>query len=176
MCRLSRNLGSSTSWNNQGLTRPIMVLLYIYPLMMGLDTPVTYRGWRNIRVQRITCASSCFSLDDYIEKYGKKNIKLDPVVFVSKHIVSYQRQIRKQFAWKQREDGGTGSVFLWAQQTYVTNFNVSVLTKTWSFVDNSTAWLHIGPKFFETSARFWWWNARSHSWYMYQAPDKFQPQ
>ena len=28
MCRLSWNLGASTSWNHQGLYRPIMVLLY----------------------------------------------------------------------------------------------------------------------------------------------------
>jgi len=30
MCRLSWNLGSSTSWNPQGLSRPVMGLLYLY--------------------------------------------------------------------------------------------------------------------------------------------------
>jgi hypothetical protein len=30
MCRLSWNLGASTSWNPQGLSRPVMGLLYIY--------------------------------------------------------------------------------------------------------------------------------------------------
>jgi len=30
MCRLSRNLGASTSWNPLGLSRPVMGLLYIY--------------------------------------------------------------------------------------------------------------------------------------------------
>jgi hypothetical protein len=30
MCRLSRNLGASTSWNPQGLSRPVMGLLYLY--------------------------------------------------------------------------------------------------------------------------------------------------
>jgi hypothetical protein len=29
MCRLSRNLGASTSWNPQGLSRPVMGLLYL---------------------------------------------------------------------------------------------------------------------------------------------------
>ena len=30
MCRLSWNLGASTSWNPQGLSRPVMGLLYLY--------------------------------------------------------------------------------------------------------------------------------------------------
>jgi hypothetical protein len=30
MCRLSRNLGDSTSWNPVGLSRPVMGLLYLY--------------------------------------------------------------------------------------------------------------------------------------------------
>jgi len=30
MCRLSWNLGASTSWNPQGLSRPVMRLLYLY--------------------------------------------------------------------------------------------------------------------------------------------------
>jgi len=30
MCRLSWNLGASTSWHPQGLSRPVMVLLYLY--------------------------------------------------------------------------------------------------------------------------------------------------
>jgi hypothetical protein len=30
MCRLSSNLGASTSWNPQGLPRPVMGLLYLY--------------------------------------------------------------------------------------------------------------------------------------------------
>jgi hypothetical protein len=29
MCRLSRNLETSASWNPQGLSRPVMVLLYL---------------------------------------------------------------------------------------------------------------------------------------------------
>jgi hypothetical protein len=30
MCRLSRNLGASTTWNPRGLSRPVMGLLYLY--------------------------------------------------------------------------------------------------------------------------------------------------
>jgi hypothetical protein len=29
MCRLSRNLEASTSWNGKGLSRPVMALLYL---------------------------------------------------------------------------------------------------------------------------------------------------
>ena len=32
MCRLSWNLGASTSWNPQGLSRPVIQLLYLYKL------------------------------------------------------------------------------------------------------------------------------------------------
>jgi hypothetical protein len=32
MCRLSRNLGASTYWNPNGLSRPVMGLLYLYLL------------------------------------------------------------------------------------------------------------------------------------------------
>jgi hypothetical protein len=30
MCRLSINLGAQTSWNPEGLSRPVMGLLYLY--------------------------------------------------------------------------------------------------------------------------------------------------
>jgi hypothetical protein len=30
MCRMSSNLGASTTWNPQGLSRPVMGLLYLY--------------------------------------------------------------------------------------------------------------------------------------------------
>jgi hypothetical protein len=30
MCRLSKNLGASTSWSPKGLPRPVMSLLYLY--------------------------------------------------------------------------------------------------------------------------------------------------
>jgi hypothetical protein len=34
MCRLSRNLGASTSWTPQGLSRPVMGLLYLFTIYM----------------------------------------------------------------------------------------------------------------------------------------------
>ena len=36
MCRLSRNLGASTSWNPQGLSRPVMGLVYLLPFTLLL--------------------------------------------------------------------------------------------------------------------------------------------
>jgi hypothetical protein len=34
MCRLSTNLGASTSWNPKGLSRPVMGLLYLIGLIV----------------------------------------------------------------------------------------------------------------------------------------------
>jgi hypothetical protein len=34
MCRLSRNLAASTSWNPKGLSRPVMGLLYLNGAIM----------------------------------------------------------------------------------------------------------------------------------------------
>jgi hypothetical protein len=36
MCRLSWNLGNSTSWNPQGLSSPVMGLLYLYEYLCRL--------------------------------------------------------------------------------------------------------------------------------------------
>jgi hypothetical protein len=38
MCWLSRNLGAPTSWNPQGLSRPVMGLLYLYLFALWLVT------------------------------------------------------------------------------------------------------------------------------------------
>jgi hypothetical protein len=35
MCRLSRNLGASTSWNPKGLSRPVMGLLFFLECYCG---------------------------------------------------------------------------------------------------------------------------------------------
>ena len=48
---------------------PIFVYIGLYLLMMGLDTPETFRGWKN--TLRISYASSCFFLHDYIEMHGQ---------------------------------------------------------------------------------------------------------
>jgi len=34
MCRLSRNLGETASWNSQGLSGPVQRLLYLYSATM----------------------------------------------------------------------------------------------------------------------------------------------
>jgi hypothetical protein len=41
MCRLSWNLEASFSWKPQGLSRPVMGLLYLLPLLISV------RGWAN---------------------------------------------------------------------------------------------------------------------------------
>jgi hypothetical protein len=38
MCRLSWNLGASTSWNPLGLSRPVMELLYLYLSLVRLQS------------------------------------------------------------------------------------------------------------------------------------------
>jgi hypothetical protein len=49
MCRLSRNLGASTSWNPLGLSRPVMGLLYLSTKpVMTFASPSTFR-----------CSKSC---------------------------------------------------------------------------------------------------------------------
>jgi hypothetical protein len=80
MCRLSRNLGASTSWKPVGLSRPVMGLLYLYLSIEWLHwtccLPVTIRLnswsfvqlfflpysfcelWLNISFVRLTCAPS----------------------------------------------------------------------------------------------------------------------
>jgi len=59
MCQLSWNLGSSTSWNTQGLSRPVMGLLclYIYILRRPRDAV------RRKRPQKWK-TNSCFLLHD----------------------------------------------------------------------------------------------------------------
>ena len=44
--------------------------LLLYLPMMGVDSPETYRGWRNIG--RISCLSTWFPLHNYIEMHGQK--------------------------------------------------------------------------------------------------------
>jgi hypothetical protein len=40
MCRLSTNLGASTSWTPQGLSRPVMGLLYLLRSRYPLSSPI----------------------------------------------------------------------------------------------------------------------------------------
>ena len=67
VCRLSWNVGASTSWNPQGLSRPVMVLFYLYLFTSwwwAINMPETCRGWwRNKR--RVNSASSWFLLHRY---------------------------------------------------------------------------------------------------------------
>ena len=48
MCRLSWNLGASTSWNPQGLSRPVMGLLYLYMnIQLKMTTCLSIALWKN---------------------------------------------------------------------------------------------------------------------------------
>jgi hypothetical protein len=47
LCRLSWNLGASTSWSPQGLCRRVMGLLYRLPFYLKFDIEVTFRCLRH---------------------------------------------------------------------------------------------------------------------------------
>jgi hypothetical protein len=59
MCRLSWNLGASTSWNPQGLSRPVMGLLYLYfyPYTFKQANPYSV-GAAQIHWKRVYCYDS----------------------------------------------------------------------------------------------------------------------
>ena len=54
MCRLSWNLGTSTSWNPQGLSRPVMGLLYLYILTSNVYIFITEDWYLNINIRHLT--------------------------------------------------------------------------------------------------------------------------
>jgi hypothetical protein len=59
MCRLSRNLGASTSWNPKVLSRPAMGLLFTFfafTYIQFLPLPINnQRARHNIRMYNVTC-------------------------------------------------------------------------------------------------------------------------
>ena len=63
MCRLSLNLGASTSWNPQGLSRPVMGLLcftfYTYFPCMSSISPVSSEI-HPLDVEDSHCYKQCF--------------------------------------------------------------------------------------------------------------------
>jgi hypothetical protein len=57
MCRVSSNLGASTTWNPQGLSRPVMRLLYLYhigslPVTCLSCTVSCHKARRHFRFKR----------------------------------------------------------------------------------------------------------------------------
>jgi len=56
MCRLSWNLGASTSWNPQGLSRPVMGLLYLYYQLIHQSCS----KWRPPTLLQTLCTRSMF--------------------------------------------------------------------------------------------------------------------
>jgi hypothetical protein len=86
ICRLSRNLGASTSWNPLGLSRPVTGLLYLYSPKVAYDTgcgsglvlsfaltarPSGRSGYRLVDARigfRFLVGENCFSLRYGIQK------------------------------------------------------------------------------------------------------------
>jgi len=69
MCRLSWNLGASTSWNPQGLSRPVVGLLYLYLYLSLITTwPMKYLS---SRVKSIEW--------QYFHSHIKSNFTLNPL-------------------------------------------------------------------------------------------------
>ena len=61
MCRLSWNLGTSTSWNPQGLSRPVMGLLYLFTfsqivIVHYLMTPWPHPKYKSGEQTRTNCS------------------------------------------------------------------------------------------------------------------------
>jgi hypothetical protein len=50
MCRLSRNLGASSSWNPKGLSRPVMGLLFFLPFPADACTHNWHVNFGNIMI------------------------------------------------------------------------------------------------------------------------------
>jgi hypothetical protein len=61
MCRLSRNLGASTSWNPKGLSRPLMGLLYLFTLWTGCEAQGVSLGtkWLTTPLRLVVISSHC---------------------------------------------------------------------------------------------------------------------
>jgi len=76
MCRLSWNLGSSTSWNPQGLSRPVMGLLYLY-LILSVSVALDIQGAnrkRRVILSSVAClAVKCFfHIISYTARFSRK--------------------------------------------------------------------------------------------------------
>ena len=79
MCRLSWNLGASTSWNPQGLSRPVMGLLYLYLLLV--DRTLQHENMPNSFLWGWDSTVSMTRLDD-------PSLKSTPPMYCIYHSVS----------------------------------------------------------------------------------------
>jgi len=68
MCRLSWNLGASTSWNPQGVSRPVMGLLYHYLLLRSrwvwgaCNKILSRHNWNTVRKNHASANLTIISL------------------------------------------------------------------------------------------------------------------
>jgi hypothetical protein len=66
MCRLSRNLGASTSWNPAGLSRLVMGLLYLFTYVYRGVSDCVYHYWHSVvRLCSEYCCFVSFQLVSY---------------------------------------------------------------------------------------------------------------
>jgi len=88
MCRLSWNLGASTSWNPQGLSRPVMGLLYFLPLttvfsMYPTAVTPTNRTTLYFETSENTSITRCRNTKNIITSYWKVQIHDDAYLHIS---------------------------------------------------------------------------------------------
>ena len=101
MCRLSWNLGASNSWNPQGLSSPVMELLYFYLyvtigmrirwLVRTVESNVYFRDYNVVGVAWWTC--SCYCTCIYIGKINTlKNNVTSVIKYLEPNILDEQYQ------------------------------------------------------------------------------------
>jgi len=131
-CQLSWNLGTSTSWNHQGLSRPVMELLYLY-FSFYL---VSYRkNWKKYHFKRVHSQYN----NEYITTMSVyKQVKVQTIQtyanFGSRKKVSSTKPLRKServFTWKQAH----------VQYAYV--FSVSVIKHDRCMIMVPCVWVSV---------------------------------
>jgi len=65
--QLSGNLGSSTSWNPQGLSRPLYGIVLPLSLQVIFRKCIHYTDWRQIKVKPISAVPSDSAYDTKLE-------------------------------------------------------------------------------------------------------------
>ena len=75
MCRLSWNLRASDSWKPQGLSRPVMGLLYLPDQLYGRSTVIDLKNmlFRTRQKSKLTFPRLCLLQNKLRETWGKNN-------------------------------------------------------------------------------------------------------
>ena len=127
MCRLFWNLGASTSWNPQGLSRPVMELLYLYLLHTSviLYTVQNICGWIHMQ------APALLSLKPPKSPIHVAKVKYPQLVLHPCQDIKVVKHKIKRIQWMQKQHNSTNwSVTAWTV-TMVTNVGTPSL---WSLI------------------------------------------